>query len=288
MDHIMLKIRERYNQMSKGDKRISDFVLENHDRLLGMTAADIAEVSGVSSASVIRYVKKMGAEGLDAFKLELAAFREPEEKKSEWRMADPILSQQDSLETICEKMQARTDTALRDFFYQLDRDALKEAVDAVKKARKIYLLGLGASYSVAYDLFHKLRRAGFDANCYQDLNMVTEFFNYIDHRDVVLAFSYSGQSKEILYSCEKAGERKARVIAVTKKGDSPIKKLAEISLSVPALEDVQRVGAFESLQTSLMMGWLIYLGVIREDFQRIEVQLVKTRKMVEGLKEKME
>ena len=35
----MLKIRERYNQMSKGDKRISDFVLENHDRLLGMTAA---------------------------------------------------------------------------------------------------------------------------------------------------------------------------------------------------------------------------------------------------------
>ena len=46
MDHIMLKIRERYNQMSKGDKRISDFVLENHDRLLGMTAADIAQASG--------------------------------------------------------------------------------------------------------------------------------------------------------------------------------------------------------------------------------------------------
>ena len=76
MDHIMLKIRERYNQMSKGDKRISDFVLENHDRLLGMTAADIAQASGVSSASVIRYVKKMGADGLDGFKLELAAVRE--------------------------------------------------------------------------------------------------------------------------------------------------------------------------------------------------------------------
>ena len=118
---------------------------------------------------------------------------EQEEKKNEWRMADPILSDQDDLEMICRKMQSRADTAYGDFFYQLDTDALKRAVEAVKKARKIYLLGLGSSYSAAYDLFHKLRRAGFDANCYQDLNMVTEFFNYIDHRDVVLAFSYSGQ-----------------------------------------------------------------------------------------------
>lgn len=48
------------------------------------------------------------------------------------------------------------------------------------------------------------------------------------------------------------------------------------------------MGAFEFLQTSLLMGWLLYLGVIREDFKRIEIQLVKTRKMVEGLKEKIE
>lgn len=286
MENIMLKIRERYNQMSKGDKRISDFVLANHDRLLGMTAADIAEASGVSSASVIRFVKKMGAEGLDGFKLELASVRDQEDKKSEWRMADPILSEGDDLEAICGKMQARTDVEFRDFFYQLDRKALEQAVQMVKKARKIYLLGLGASYASAYDLFHKLRRAGYDANCYQDLNMVTEFFNYIDHRDLVLAFSYSGQSKEILYSCEKARERRAKVIAVTRRNESPLKKLVDICLTVPELEDVRRVGAFESLQTSLMMGWLIYLGTIREDFARIEIELVKTNRMVEGLKEK--
>ena len=286
MENIMLKIRERYNQMSKGDKRISAFVLANHDRLLGMTAADIAEASGVSSASVIRFVKKMGAEGLDGFKLELAPVRDQEDKKSEWRMADPILSEGDDLEAICGKMQARTDVAFRDFFYQLDRKALEQAVQMVKKARKIYLLGLGASYASAYDLFHKLRRAGYDANCYQDLNMVTEFFNYIDHRDLVLAFSYSGQSKEILYSCEKARERRAKVIAVTRRNESPLKKLVDICLTVPELEDVRRVGAFESLQTSLMMGWLIYLGTIREDFARIEIELVKTNRMVEGLKEK--
>ena len=42
MDNIKLMIRERYGQMSKGEKRLSDFILENPVRILGMTAADIA------------------------------------------------------------------------------------------------------------------------------------------------------------------------------------------------------------------------------------------------------
>ncbi len=285
MDNIKLMIRERYGQMSKGEKRLSDFILENPVRILGMTAADIAEASGVSTASVIRYVKKLGAEGLDRFKLELASSMDPDEG-GEWKMADPVLSKEDNLESICEKMQTRTESAFKDFFYQLDRQELERAVNMVKSARKLYLLGIGSSYTVAYDLFHKLRRAGFDANCYQDINMVTEFFNYIDDRDVVIAVSYSGQSSEVLYACRQAKEKQAQVIAITRNRDSAIKAMADICLQIPDKEDVRRVGTFESLQASLMMGWLLYLGAIQEDFERIEVELVKTRKLVEGLKEK--
>lgn len=285
MDNIKLMIRERYGQMSKGEKRLSDFILENPVRILGMTAADIAEASGVSTASVIRYVKKLGAEGLDRFKLELASSMDPDEGE-EWKMADPVLSKEDNLESICEKMQTRTESAFKDFFYQLDRQELERAVNMVKGARKLYLLGIGSSYTVAYDLFHKLRRAGFDANCYQDINMVTEFFNYIDDRDVVIAVSYSGQSSEVLYACRQAKEKQAQVIAITRNRDSAIKAMADICLQIPDKEDVRRVGTFESLQASLMMGWLLYLGAIQEDFERIEVELVKTRKLVEGLKEK--
>lgn len=285
MDNIKLMIRERYGQMSKGEKRLSDFILENPVRILGMTAADIAEASGVSTASVIRYVKKLGAEGLDRFKLELASSMDPDEG-GEWKMADPVLSKEDNLESICEKMQARTESAFKDFFYQLDRQELERAVNMVKSARKLYLLGIGSSYTVAYDLFHKLRRAGVDANCYQDINMVTEFFNYIDDRDVVIAVSYSGQSSEVLYACRQAKEKQAQVIAITRNRDSAIKAMADICLQIPDKEDVRRVGTFESLQASLMMGWLLYLGAIQEDFERIEVELVKTRKLVEGLKEK--
>lgn len=283
MDNVKLIIREKYNKMSKSEKLISDFIMKDTLNILKMTALDIAKASGVSSASVIRYVKKLGFDGLDSFKIEISAHRE-QDKQNKWKMVDPILCEQDNIDSICLKMQNRTETAFLDFFHQLDKKALKQAGKCVKNSRKIYIIGLGSSYCSAYDLFHKLRRAGFDANCYQDINMVVEFLNYVDEKDTLLTFSYSGESFEILYATEKAKEKKAKVIAITRNNESRLKNLADICLFVPDNENVQRIGAFESFQTSLMMAWLLYLIVIKDNFEQIEIELIKTRKMVEGLK----
>lgn len=281
MDNIKLAIREKYYQMSKGEKRISDFVLSNVTDCLSMTAVDIAKKSGVSSASVIRYVQKLGYDGLEGFKLALAAANSQD---NEWKMIDPIISTEDSLDELVDKVDVLVDGAMKDFFYQLDKEALKEAIDAVKKARRICLMGIGASMLPAYDLFHKFKRADFNASYYFDLNMQVEFFNYIDKRDVIIAFSYSGQSQEILYPCRIAKEMKSKVIAVTRNRESALQQMADICLTVPDKEAVMRIGAFTSLHTSIMMGDLLYLGVIQEDLERIEVELIKTRKLVEGLK----
>lgn len=267
--------------MSKTEKKISDFVLAHTSDCLTMTAIDIAKNSDVSSASIIRYVQKLGFDGLEGFKLALAATNAQD---NDWNMVDPIISTKDSLEELCGKMENLVTGALKDLFYQLDYDALKQGIEAIKGARRIYVLGIGASSLPAYDLFHQLKRAGFDAHWYQDLNMVVEFFNYIDERDVVIAFSYSGQSKEILYACKIARQQKAVTLAVTRNGESQLRELADIELLVPNREAVMRIGAFSSVHTSIMMGTLLYMGAIQENLEEIEENLKNTRKMVEGLK----
>lgn len=282
MESIMLKIREKYSQMSKAEKKISDYVLTDSKNCLGLTAVDIAAQSGVSSATVIRYVQKLGFEGLEGFKLALAACGVQDDED----IVDPIISTEDNLDTMCHKLDLLITTEFQDFFYQLDKEALARAILDIKKARKIYLLGIGASMLPAYDLFHKLRRANFPAEFYQDINMMVEFFNYMNKRDVVIAFSYSGQSQEVLYACKIAKQQKARVIAVTRRRDSALRDLADICLFVPDNEAVLRIGAFTSLHTSLMMDELLYMGTIQEDLEHIEVELIKTRKMVAGLKTK--
>lgn len=283
MESIKLKIRGNYSQMSKADKKLSDFILMDSKNCLGMTAVDIAGQSGVSAATVIRYVQKLGFDGLEGFKLALAATGAQETEED---MVDPIISAEDNLDTLCHKMDVRITAEFQDFFYQLDKEALSLAIRAVKGARRIYLMGIGASMLPAYDLFHKLRRADFPADFYQDINMMVEFFNYVDERDVIIAFSYSGQSQEVLYACRMARQQKAAVVAVTRRKDSALQDLADICLLVPDHEAVLRMGAFTSLHASLMMGDLLYMGVIQENLEQIEVELIKTRKMVAGLKTK--
>ena len=233
MESVRLKIREQYNEMSKAEKKLSDFVLSDTKNCLGMTAVDIAGKSGVSSATVIRYVQKLGFDGLESFKLSLAAANSNDHG---WKMVDPIISEEDDLDDLCNKMHFLVEASYKDFFYQLDKERLKKAIQVVKKARKIYLLGIGASMLPAYDLFHKLRRINLDASYYSDLNMVCEFFNYIDERDVVIAFSYSGQSREILYPCEIALRQKAVLIGVTRNYESELRTMADICLTVPNKE----------------------------------------------------
>ena len=101
---------------------------------------------------------------------------------------------------------------------------------------------------------------------------------------MVVAFSYSGQSKEIIYACEAARERGVVVIAVTRKSSSPLSGLADICLFVPNQERAMRIGAFTSKHTSMTMADLLYLGVIQDDLETMEVELMKTRKLVERLK----
>lgn len=281
MGDVKPKIRERYGQMSRAERKLSDFILTSGQELLGMTAVDIAKNSGVSSASVIRYVKKLGFDGLDGFKL---AFASEVGQDSDSQVLDLIINKDDSIDDLCDKMRLMVETAFQDFFYQIDKAELERAIKALRKARKIYTLGIGASMLPAYDLYHKLRRANFDAVFELDVNMVTEFFNYVDKRDVIVAFSYSGQSREVLYASQVAKRQGAALIAVTRKHPSPLEAMADIRLFVPDREHVMRIGAFTSKHTSLMMEDLLYLGVIQENLEKIEVELVKTRKLVEGLK----
>ena len=134
--------------------------------------------------------------------------------------------------------------------------------------------------------YYKLKRADFDTFFSLDTNMVMEFFSYMDEKDDVVAFSYSGQSIEIIEACKAAKEQHITVIAVTRNSPSRLSKIADICLFVPNQEDVMRIGAFTSKNTSMMMADILYLGLIQDDLKAIEIELVKTRKLVERLKVK--
>lgn len=280
--NVFCEIHNSYDSFSKSNKKISDYILTHAAQIHKYTAVELAQRCGTSSASIIRYVKHLGYQGLDDFKIELAKSLNDVENYKD--VIDLIITKDDQTDVLCDKVQCLINVAFFDFFSILDHEVLAKAIDQMSSSRKIYLLGIGSSSAAAYDLYHKLSRIGCQAIYTSDYHMMVELLHYATEKDVVIAISYSGESKETLYGAKVAKDKAVPVIAITRNHDSYLRDLSDICLMVPNTEHVVRVGAITSLMTTLALCDLLYLGVMQKDFDENEVRVIETRKLVNELK----
>ena len=280
---VSTKIRKEYATLSKVNQRIADHILHFPSEVIKQTASEIGKASNASSATVVRFVKKIGYTGLEDLKVSLAS--EQVVKKNE-HIIDPIVSSDDTLDVLCGKVETLIKETTTDVFAGMDQGSLKRAIERVKQSRRIYLFGIGSSSLIAYDLFHKFNRAGKEANFVFDSHIGLEMLTYATEEDVVIAVTYSGHTKEILLACEYAKQKGAFLIVITRNDGERISSLADEILKVPANEHLLRVGAISSLYASMIVGTVLYLGVIQEDIEKsIEGNMITTKNWVSPLKE---
>ena len=55
-NELILRIEERYGKMSKGQRRLADYVRQNYDKAVFLTAAKLGETVGVSESTVVRFI----------------------------------------------------------------------------------------------------------------------------------------------------------------------------------------------------------------------------------------
>lgn len=280
---VQSEIKKNYADFSAVNRKIADYFLSNSQGVVSKTSAEIAEAVGVSPASIVRFVKRLGFKGLDEVRVRLATERAV---KGEQQEINPIVAPEDTLPEMCEKINVLIKGTADDTFTDMDLAALQAAIDQIRGARMVYLFGIGASSLPAYDLFHKLNRAGKQASFVFDTHIGIEMLSYAAAGDVVIAFSYSGHTKETILACEYAKSKGVNVILVTRNRSEKIRQLADQLLTVPNNEHLLRVGAISSMYASMMVATTLYLGTIQDQIDlEIEDRMKITREWVSPLKD---
>lgn len=260
--NIRMEIKQNYEALNQSQKRVADTFLRHPD-VLTMSIAEIAAQSDTSASAITRFVRKFGYEGLDTFRIAMAQSSNAIASNDIIEI-DPIVQKNDDLSTIIDKVAVMLSTTVSDTANFLDEKVIQEAISALKKARRIYLIGVGSSGVIAYDLAHKFNRAGFLALHSWDGHMVMENLAYLNEQDVVLSFSYSGETKEVLAALDIARERGAQSYIVTKNQSNEISKRVSGVIAIPTTEHLLRVGAIASFESSFQVATVLYLGVIEE------------------------
>ena len=225
---ILTVIKENMSSFSKGQKRIAAFILESYDKAAFMTASKLGQTVSVSESTVVRFATELGYDGY------------PSMQKSLQKMIRSRLTSVQRIEMANNQIGddvvssvLRSDIAMiRATLEELDRDRFSGAVDAILKAKKIYIMGFRSSSAISrFMAFHF--NLIFDNICEISANTVSEVFEQIlrvGPEDVVIGVCFPRYSSRTVKAMQYAKDRGATVIAITDSEASPIAAQAHITL----------------------------------------------------------
>ena len=281
MKTILETLQSRLSQLSPVNQALARHVITDPETFIAQTTAQIAHASGVSAASVIRFVRQFEFADLQSFKLALAREKT---LPADVMPLDPLVQDDDDLSTMMHKLSQTAIAAVRDLPDELDQSAVQSAITTLRQARHIYLVGVSASALVAQDLYLKLIRAGYVAIFDHDTHTAVERAYYTTPADAMVVFSYSGLTKEVVLAAQQARRNQTPVIAVTRHEPSPLREAASCVIALPPTEPLLRIGAVTSMFTETYVANILFLGVVQGEIKKTEQNYRATSQLTSELK----
>lgn len=248
--------------MTQADQQIAQFIIDHPERMLAMSSAALAEATGRSQSSVVKFSQKLGYAGYQQLKLAVN-----KAKAQEWQAPAGIIhgtiDASDSYMTILQKLIGSKLLSMRETSAVNGEKTIDQALDALAKARRIQLAGVGASSLVARDFSYKLLKLGRSVLLDNDSHIQISNASTLTKADVLVVLSYSGSSIEILRIAELAKARGATIIAITGLQPNPLLDIADISLYTVADEERVRSSAITSRDAQLMLIDMLFILLLR-------------------------
>lgn len=276
---LLVRLRGILPALTPAEERVATVVLADARRASDLTITELAQAAQTSETTVLRFCKRLGLKGYPQLRLALAA---ESAMPREQRMADSDISASDTIDDIIAKVASVDSSAVEETAQQLDRDALKAAVDAVAVATRVDVYGIGASAIVGTDLQSKLHRIGLVSFAWSDPHVALTSATLLTRHDVAIAISHSGSTSETIESLAVAHEHGATTIAVTNFPLSPLAKAADIVLTTAARETSLRSGATASRMAALTVVDCLYIAVAQRDLRRARKAVADSRQAVAG------
>ena len=217
---ILSKIQKDFPTFSKGQRRISEYIMESYDKAAFMTASRLGKTVGVSESTVVRFAVELGYNGYPAMQ---KAMQEMVRNKltSVQRMGviNDLLGNQDVVSMV---LQSDMET-LRMTGEALDRQVFDQVVERMMSARTIYIIGVRSSMALATFLNFHLRNMLHHVRLVEpySISEMLEQLVHVGPQDVVISIifpRYSSRTIKAMDFCRKAG---ATVVAITDTSEAP-------------------------------------------------------------------
>lgn len=271
---FLTRIKASYNQFTKAEKKVADYILQNPREVLFMSITDLADVCEVGDTSVFRFCKTMEMKGYQEFKMMLSLSMRDESGEIDQFAGN--ISLDDTFEELAQKVLNTNVNALMETYSLLNPEVFKKAIDYLHEAKRVCFFGVGASLLTALKATNKFLRIEPKVYCMQDSHMQAMIASTMASDDVAVLFSYSGATKDTIHVAALAREAGARIICVTRFNKSPLTSYADLTLLCGANEGPLQGGSTSAEMSQLFLVDLMYTEYYRRYFDRCSKNNEKT------------
>lgn len=228
-NEVIKKINEKYEKLSKGQKKLADYIIQNYDKAAFLTAAKLGNLVGVSESTVVRFAMNLGYQGYPDFQKTLEEMvRNKLNSIQRMEVAYGRISQSEILSTVLQSDAEKIKLTLEN----MDEMAFETAIDILLNARHIYVLGIRSCMPLANFLSFYLNML-FDNVHLIQTSSASEIFEQmirIGEKDAIIGISFPRYSMRTLKAMEFANNRNAKVITLTDSIHSPMNLYSSCNL----------------------------------------------------------
>ena len=273
MDKDVLHLIEASTiKMSKAQKKIAEYILSNIDKAAFMTAVRLAQFTGVSESTVVRFAMELGYDGYPEMRRALQdSMRGKLTSVQRIKVAKDRLGSHDILNQVL----SSDIEQIRKTMEEADSADFTKAVDAIVDAKNIYILGLRSSSFLAkfmgyyFDLFFSNSRVISESPDREVFEQIVR----LSEGDLLIAISFPRYSRRTIKTMQYAQSIGAKIIAITDGTASPLTEHADITLC--ARSDM--ISFLDTLVAPLSLVNALVVAVsekapgdLNENFERLE------------------
>lgn len=258
---LIKKIQREFNRLTKGQKLIAEFIINEYDKAAFMTALELGETVGVSESTVVRFAHTLGYEGYKDLQKQL---QELVKNKLTTVQRLSMVSKYSNKEGVLKKVMEKDMENIHRTINEMDQEAFDKSIDLILNAKNIFILGLRSSSFLAGYL-------GFYLNfLFKNVKVITYGVNDLfeqlfraDSGDVIIGISYPRYSKRTLEVLDYCKEKGCKIISITDSLISPAAKYSDITL-VATNEMLSFVDSLVA-PMSLINALIIALGLEKKE-----------------------
>jgi DNA-binding MurR/RpiR family transcriptional regulator len=223
-EEYMSRIRSNYDSLSKIQKKIANYILNNREAILNSSITLLARKIGTNPPAITRFCQMLRYNGFSELKFYMKAQLVPTAG------AMCMLHKEDSISTIIQKMLKFDIDALSDTLLLMDKVQVEAAINLISRARMVHFYGEGGNSSTTLFAYQLFLQIGVPCNCFNDPGLMLMATTHLQRGDVAICISYSGSAEDVYNAMKLVRSHGSTLIAICAFPNSHMARLAHIAL----------------------------------------------------------